>query len=86
MAPTEAMDPDDFNSSDVEFEEAPKPFANAGRASVQAMIENATADRIASKQFVKQLSDVRGSRQTQYLRTLWATRFEAYYGDTLKIE
>src|SRR5947199_9974754 len=52
----------DFNSSDLEFDDGPpNPFANAGRASIQQMLENAVADRIASKKAVKQLVHVKGN-------------------------
>jgi hypothetical protein len=52
----------DFNSSDIEFGDAPSnPFANAGRASIKKILDNAVADRISSKKAVKQLTHVKGN-------------------------
>jgi hypothetical protein len=69
---------EDLNSSDIEFGDAPaNPFRNAGKASIKAIIENASQDRIASKKFSKQLTFVKGRPGTQYRSHLWFNRFEA---------
>jgi hypothetical protein len=79
------MDEEIFNSSDLEFEPAPaNPFSNAGKASIQAIIEHATADGVTSKNFSKQLQFTKGRPGTQYRNTLWFRRFESFREQSLK--
>jgi hypothetical protein len=82
------MDLDDnFNSSDIEFEEpTPNPFAGAGKASIDAIIANAMEDRIASKQFSKQLTFSKGRPGTQYRNALWYNRFESFREHSLRVK
>jgi len=62
------MDEDDgFDSSDMEFEAPPNPFFNAGLTSIEAIVQDATKDRIASKKVSKQLAFVEASKKTQYM-------------------
>ena len=52
------MDADDFNSSDIEFEDAPlNAFAHAGKASIGQIIDHAFEDRLASKKASKLLTN-----------------------------
>ncbi|KAK3718658.1 hypothetical protein LTR37_004875 [Vermiconidia calcicola] len=76
---------DDFNSSDIEFEPAaPKLNANAGKASIQRIIEDAASDRLTSKKRVKQLTFGHGAQFTRYKQSLWVKRFEAFREHALK--
>ena len=76
---------EDFNSSDIEFEPAPRnPFAEAGKASIEAIISNAVEDRLTSKKTSKQLTNVHGCKKTQYIDTLWYQRFTTFRQHTLK--
>ena len=75
---------DDFNSSDIEFEDAPKPFARAGNASISQIIDHAFEDRIASKRASKQLTNAKINKKTEYKSVLWFRRFEATQEHTLK--
>ena len=63
-------DPDAFNSSDIEVDILQHPFSWAGRDSIQAIIKNATEDRISSKKFTKQLTYTKGRQGTQYRNQL----------------
>lgn len=48
------MEKDDEANSDFEFGDAPpNPFAKAGKASIEAIIEHAVQDRFVSKKAVK---------------------------------
>jgi hypothetical protein len=74
----------DFNSSDMEFEPPPQnPFHQAGQASILKLIDHAFEDRVASKRAVKQLTNVKGSPKTQYMRALWWNRFNTFRQHTL---
>jgi len=77
-------DGDDFNSSDLEFEARPDPYANAGMRSIQAIIDHAAEDRIESKKFSKTLTHAQGSPKTEYMTALWMNRFMAFRLHTLK--
>lgn len=83
---TMAIEEDDaFNSSDLEFEPAPRnPFYKAGLSSIQAIVESAAEDRISSKKMSKQLAFVEASKKTKYMSNLWHNRFMAFYTTTLK--
>jgi hypothetical protein len=78
------MDDDDFNSSDLEFESHPNPFFSAGASSIQAIIDQATEDRIQSKRATKMLAFAEASPKTEYLTALWSNRFLAFVKYTLK--
>jgi hypothetical protein len=79
------MDANDFNSSDVEFEDAPlNQFAHAGRASIGQIIDHAFEDRLASKKASKLLTNSKVSQKTQYMNTLWYQRFIAVRKHSLK--
>jgi hypothetical protein len=70
---------DDFNSSDIELEEAqPKLNFRAGYKSIQSMVETRDEDRIATKNRLRQLQDTRGAPGSIYMRALWLNRFEGY--------
>jgi hypothetical protein len=77
-------DGDDFNSSDIEFEERLNPFFAAGLDSVQAIMDHALEDRIESKKFSKTLTHAEGSRKTEYMTALWMNRFVAFRVSTLR--
>ncbi|KFY24325.1 hypothetical protein V493_05304 [Pseudogymnoascus sp. VKM F-4281 (FW-2241)] len=79
-------DDDGYNSSDVDFgPPPPNPFANAGRASIEAMIQSATEDRLTSKRFSKNLQFSRGRKTTQYRNDLWFRRFATFRQFTLRV-
>ena len=66
------MDADDFNSSDIKFGDAPlNPFAHAGKASIQEIIDHVFKDRIASKKVSKLLTNAKVNPKTQYGNNLW---------------
>lgn len=81
---------EDVNSSDFEFEETPATnsnlFAQAGKASIEAIINNAVQDRYNSKKISKQLTFVKGSKKTQYINNLWYRRMQAFREHTLKVK
>lgn len=82
-----SMEQDRLDSSDWEFDAGPaNPFAQAGKASIEAIIQNATRDRFTSKKTSKQLVYVKGSRKTQYVNNLWYERFQAFRQHTLKLK
>lgn len=56
---------DEFNSSDLEFDEPANPYAWAGAASIEAIIESAVEDRITSKKTSKTLALNEGSPKTE---------------------
>lgn len=79
------MDEETFNSSDIEFRPAlANPFFNAGKASIQAIIQHATEYRVASKKFTKQLQFTKGRPGTQYRNALWYRRFAVFREHCLK--
>jgi hypothetical protein len=80
------MEDNDFNSSDIEFEDAPKPFSYAGNASIREIIDHAFEDRIASKKASKQLTNVKINKKTEYKSVLWYQRFETIREYSLKTE
>jgi hypothetical protein len=66
------MDPDEINSSDIEFEPPPfDEFAYAGAESTELMLERAVELRLTSKKRFKQLKFVHGSKKTQYINHMW---------------
>lgn len=70
---------EEFDSSDIDFEAPPaNPFSQAGKASIEAIIDNATASRVMSKKFSKQLSFSNGRKETQYRNQLWFRRYEGF--------
>ncbi|KFY43691.1 hypothetical protein V494_01849 [Pseudogymnoascus sp. VKM F-4513 (FW-928)] len=75
---------DDYNSSEIEFEERQNPFFAAGSRSITAIIDHALEDRVQSKKVSKTLTHAEGSRKTEYLSTLWMNRFAAFRQHTLK--
>ncbi|KFZ16943.1 hypothetical protein V501_01982 [Pseudogymnoascus sp. VKM F-4519 (FW-2642)] len=80
-------DDDGYNSSDVDFGPPPlNPFANAGKASIEAIIQSATEDRLTSKRFSKNLRFSRGRKTTQYRNDLWFRRFATFRQFTLRVQ
>jgi hypothetical protein len=77
-------DAEEFNSSDLEFEERPDPYADAGMRSIQEMMDHAFEDRISSKKFSKTLPQAEGSPKTEYITRLWMNRFMSFRLLTLK--
>jgi hypothetical protein len=69
---------DDFNSSDIEFDQPVKPHFKAGMRSFAAMTESRTEDRIKTKKRIKTLQDTRGAPGSTYLRALWLNRLDHY--------
>lgn len=62
---------DDLNSSDVEIGSPMKNrFHAAGLSSINAIIENAAADRLSSKRSQKRLPFTKASSKTQYITEL----------------
>lgn len=59
------VDDIDINSSDIEYDAPSNPAWKVGKASIQAMIENAVSDRFESKKRAKQLSYVKEVKKTQ---------------------
>ena len=86
MAVAETMPFDDtINSSDIEMS-PPRPnkrFVNAGQLSIQQLVDNAVADRFASKKEVRALTFTKGTLQQQYSPTLWLNRFNTFRAQTL---
>ena len=77
---------DDFNSSDFECEAPPlNPSAQAGKQSIQTIVENAQKGRFSSKKVTKQLAYVKGSKKTRYGNSLWYQRLQAFREYTLKV-
>ncbi|KAI3398505.1 hypothetical protein diail_9029 [Diaporthe ilicicola] len=71
----------DFNSSDVEFDDDPSPELNErlyGQESIDRMIADAQKDRISSKKTVKQLRFQGVAPKSQSYQSLWTRRFEAF--------
>ncbi|KAG6368010.1 hypothetical protein INS49_002210 [Diaporthe citri] len=66
----------DFNSSDLEFDDNPIPAAagyrRPGQASINKMIANTRQDRISSKKTIKQLQFQAAAPSTQKFQALWA--------------
>ncbi|KAF4631385.1 hypothetical protein G7Y89_g6747 [Cudoniella acicularis] len=80
------IEDDVFNSSDIEFDAPPpNPFAGAGKASIEAIIEHALTDRIDSKKFSKQLTFTKGRPGTQYRNALWYNRFQSFRVSALRV-
>ncbi len=79
------MEDNDFNSSDIEFEDTTKPFGRAGDASIGQIIDHAFEDHIASKKASKQLINAKINKKTEYKSVLWYRRFEAIREHSLKI-
>jgi hypothetical protein len=78
---------DDFNSSDVEFDgPPPNPWAKAGAASIQEMLDHAIEDRLASKKASKALTLQAENPKTEYQDSLWLNRFHPFRTGTLKVK
>lgn len=80
-----AVDADGYNSSDEEFEEAPNPYANVGKASIEAIIDKATEFRKLSKQFVKRLRPTLQAPKSTYNVNLWGNRLETFMSSSLNL-
>ena len=65
------MDEDDFNSSDLEVDQVPDRFEDAGAKSIESMLEDAFKSRVETNKDSKKLTFVRGSVKTQYMNALW---------------
>ncbi|KAH5740176.1 hypothetical protein HBI18_048610 [Parastagonospora nodorum] len=78
------IDDEDFNSSDIEVEPRPNPFAHFGQASLDRALAAATEDRRASKISFKQKPLFSGSPGNQHAQALWSNRFSAFRTGTLK--
>ena len=77
-------DPDAFNSSDLEFEEARPKFARpVGERSIELIIRDAQSDRITTKQTVKSLQYGSGAPGTKAMQALGVARFEKFREKTL---
>ncbi|KAK9246717.1 hypothetical protein V1506DRAFT_505362 [Lipomyces tetrasporus] len=78
--------PEDFNSSDVEFEPAPSKASGRrpGQASIAKIIEEASNDRLSSKRTLRQLQFGHGAPGTRENQELWVERFNAFRRFTLK--
>ena len=78
-------DLEDFNSSDIEMPEPrPNPYAQLGRANVEAMLQNTLEHRVQSKIKSAQLTFVHGAPGTRMDRSRWANRFSAFCEGILK--
>jgi hypothetical protein len=79
------MADEEFNSSDIEFDEAPQhPYANAGMKSIDAIIESGFSDRISSKKATKSLIFTELSPKTEYTTAVWNNRFVAFREHSLQ--
>ncbi|KAK4997294.1 hypothetical protein LTR66_003269 [Elasticomyces elasticus] len=78
------MDPDFYSSSDVEVEERPNRFKDAGKKAIASIAQASVVDRIESKKAFKSLtaasSNVPG---TAYSRSFWLSLFNKFANDTL---
>ncbi|KAK9239336.1 hypothetical protein V1525DRAFT_417743 [Lipomyces kononenkoae] len=78
--------PEDFNSSDIEFEPVPSKASarRPGQASIAKIIEEASNDRLSSKRALRQLQFGRGAPSTRKVQELWVERFNAFRRFTLR--
>ncbi|MCJ1384839.1 hypothetical protein MMC17_007957 [Xylographa soralifera] len=83
--PALRMADEEINSSDIRIGPAPRnSFADARKVAIEAIIDNAVGDRVASKKFSKQLHFTKGRKGTQYRNHLWYQRFESFREFTLR--
>lgn len=77
--------PDDFNSSDIEFDEEDdqETRPSFGQASITKLIENAFEDRISTKSELKALKFGHGAPCYRENQLRWAARLEAFRKHTL---
>ncbi|KAF7540940.1 hypothetical protein G7Z17_g12066 [Cylindrodendrum hubeiense] len=79
----EAFDPD-WDSDDVDIgEPPPKPYSNAGDASIKSMLNSAAEDRRTSKIEAKTLQLTAATPTTQTAWMLSSQRFDAFRQATL---
>ena len=71
-------DGDDFDSSDLDFEQDGPRRPNLGQASIEKIIASAQEDRLSSKRTVRQLDWHATAPGTSSARSLWVQRFEAF--------
>ena len=76
---------DDFNSSDIEYGEPVNPFPEAGKASIEALLERAAHYRLESKRQAKEMSFLSPSPKTEYLNYPWYSRFNRIKVEILKV-
>lgn len=69
----------DYNSSDEEVEMPVGRFPNAGRKSIQRMIENQVHGRRMSQIRLESLSFTPNSPCTEYHYVLWMNRFNEWH-------
>ncbi|KAK1920452.1 hypothetical protein P3342_002752 [Pyrenophora teres f. teres] len=77
---------DDFNSSDIEYEERPNKFLRCGGASLGRALARATEDRKESKVAFKQRPLYYGAPKTQNVQALWDNRFRSFLSSTLNVD
>jgi hypothetical protein len=72
-----------LNSSDQEFDVPENLYGNNGNFAVEKMLDNAFADRMASKKVVKELVFNNGAPGTLFERNRWANMFFGFFTNTL---
>ncbi|KAF4950424.1 hypothetical protein FSARC_13204 [Fusarium sarcochroum] len=72
------LDDNGYDSSDEEFEQKANPYVNAGKASLDWIVDNAVQNRRASKIFEKQLQPTYFSPKSTYNLNLWGNRFSVF--------
>jgi hypothetical protein len=77
-------EPQDFNSSDIEFEPpAATRRPGPGQASIEQIITRASEFRLSSKKTVKQLELNTGAPGTRENQERWVTRFNSFRENVL---
>ncbi|KAK9312037.1 hypothetical protein V1524DRAFT_411146 [Lipomyces starkeyi] len=71
-------EPEQFNSSDQEYEVQRRVHFKAGNASIESMMSARYEDRKTSKKSLREQADTGGAPVSVYLRALWPRRLEAY--------
>ncbi|KAK9328329.1 hypothetical protein V1520DRAFT_313332 [Lipomyces starkeyi] len=71
-------EPEQFNSSDQEYEVQRRVHFKAGNASIESMMSARYEDRKTSKKILREQADTGGAPVSVYLRALWLRRLEAY--------
>ena len=76
-----------MKSLDLEFTSAkPSRVRDAGRKSIQAIIDNTEADLISSNEQAKNLQLTIGTAKAQEQHAPWSNRFRAFRQHTLQVE
>ena len=70
---------DEFNSSEIEFEEPTSRFATAGRKTISAIVEHQLQDRKSSKIASKTLNFTTAAPGTQANHQIWLNKWDGWH-------